>query len=190
MADSDIQQDDQSLDEEKVKTVLEEKNNDNEEIKAAEEKKEEEKSPQEDFKQRYFYLAAEMDNMKKRMAKEKESLLKYGNEKLLMDLVEVVDNFDRTFAALGSDEDEKVKNILVGIKMVHQQFSQVLSGHGLSEVESLGKEFDPNLHEAIGQKEVEKEEDEDKVLEEFQKGYTLSGRLIRPSKVMVGKLKD
>jgi molecular chaperone GrpE len=143
----------------------------------------------ETFKQRYYYLAAEFENYKKRVEREKESLVKFGNEKILMDLLGVIDNFDRTLLALKKEEEEKIKNIALGIDMIHKQVMTNLKKYGLEAVASLGKEFDPNLHEAVG-KVLKEEHDEDSILEEYQKGYTLHGRLMRPAKVMVSTKGD
>jgi molecular chaperone GrpE len=145
--------------------------------------KEKEKEEQ-NFKDRYFYLAAEMENYRRRVERERESLVKYGNEKILSDLIEVVDNFERTIDALKGDEDKKIKNIVTGIDMVRKQFYSTLTKFGLTQVESVGKVFDPNFHEAVAQK-GDDEKEEGVVLEEYQKGYTLNGRLLRASKVVV-----
>lgn len=140
-----------------------------------------------DFKSRFFYLAAETENMKKRFEREKDNLVKYGNEKILGDLIEVLDNFERTVDALRKDQDSKIQNILVGIDMVTKQFTKVLGKHGLEAVEAVGKEFDPNFHEAVAEREVEGKKDQE-ILEEYQKGYVLNGRLLRPSRVVVNKI--
>ena len=142
-----------------------------------------------DFKAKYFYVAAEMDNYRKRMEREKENLLKYGNERVLSDLLQVVDNFERTIDMLKPDQDQKVKNIVTGLDMVRKQFIDALSKHGLTPVDSVGKDFDPNFHEALAQEYAEGKKPNE-IIKEFQKGYTLNGRLIRPSKVVVASDKQ
>lgn len=137
-----------------------------------------------EFKKRYFYLAAEMDNLTKRFQREKEGIIKFSNEKLLIDLLDVMDNFDRTISAIGLDSDPKVKNITVGIQMVRLQFVEVLKRYGLAEIEAIGKKFDPNFHDAVAKRFEEGKED-DEILEEYQKGYLLNGRLIRAARVAV-----
>ncbi len=144
----------------------------------------EENSEEEDFKQKFYYLAAEMDNMKKRFDREKDNLLKFGNEKVLSGLLEVVDNLDRTADAISSDEDEKVKNIFNGIEMVRKQFLDVLKNNGLEKVEALGEIFDPNVHEAMAQQPAEGKEDQE-IIQVFQHGYKLNGRLLRAAKVVI-----
>lgn len=142
-----------------------------------------------DYKAKYFYIAAEMDNYRKRMEREKENLLKFGNERVMSDLIQVVDNFDRMIDMLRPDEDQKIKNMVTGLDMVRKQFLDTLSKHGLSTVEAVGKDFDPNFHEALAQEYAEGKKPNE-VIKEFQKGYTLNGRLVRPSKVVVSSDKQ
>jgi len=142
-----------------------------------------------DYKARYFYVAAEMDNYRKRMEREKENLLKYGNERVLSDLLEVVDNFERTIDMLKGDQDTKIKNIVFGLDMVRKQFLDTVSKHGLTPVDSVGKEFDPNFHEAMAQEYAEGKKPNE-VIKEFQRGYILNGRLMRPAKVVVASDKQ
>ena len=142
------------------------------------------KAKEEDFKAKYYYLAAEMDNMKRRFDREKENLLKFGNEKLLSNLVGVVDNFDLTVAALKNDNDDKVQNIVKGIDMIRTQLLDTLKQNGLTQVEALGKTFDPNFHEAVAQAPAPGKEDQE-IVTEYQRGYILNGRLLRASKVVV-----
>ena len=142
-----------------------------------------------DYKAKYFYVAAEMDNYRKRMEREKESLIKFGNERVLSDLIQVMDNFERTIEMLKHDEDPKIKNIVTGIDMVQKQFTDTLAKHGLTTVQAVGKDFDPNFHEALAQEYVEGAKP-NQVIREFQKGYTLNGRLLRASKVVVASDKQ
>lgn len=139
---------------------------------------------EEDFKAKFYYLAAEMENMKRRFERERESQLKFGNEKILSNLISVVDNFDLTVNALRSDNDDKVQNIVKGIDMIRNQFLGVLRDNGLTTVESVGKMFDPNFHEAVAQAPAEGKENQE-IITEYQKGYILNGRLLRASKVVV-----
>lgn len=164
-----------------VKPEEAEVENAEETLKAAEEVKE-----AEDFKSKFYYLAAEMDNLRKRQEREREQLIKFGNEKVLSGLIEVVDNLERTLSAIEKDEDEKVKNIVVGIDMVRKQFMDTLKNNGLEIVEAVGKEFDPNFHEALAQQPAEGKKDGEVILE-YQKGYLLNGRLLRAAKVVVAK---
>lgn len=158
----------------------------NDAVKLIEAELEKVKAEAEDFKKKYYYLAAEMENARRRFEREKENLLKYGNEKVLSGLIEVVDNLERTLAAIGKDEDEKVKNIVIGIDMVTKQFLNVLNQNGLTQVDALGKTFDPNFHEAMAQQKADGKADQE-IICEYQKGYVLNGRLLRASKVVVAK---
>lgn len=139
-----------------------------------------------EYKEKYFYLAAEMQNLQKRYDREKQNLIKYGNENILRDLVEVVDNFERTIDAIRNDEDEKMKNLVVGIDMINKQFMNTLSKYGLTKVEAEGKIFDPNFHEALAQVKMDGKK-ELEIIQVHQHGYTLNERLIRSAKVVVAK---
>lgn len=168
-------------------------NTDNvEEINAAGEETEEtvseesSKPKEEDFKEKYYYLAAEMQNMQRRFEKDRENLLKYGNERLLNDMIDVVDNLERTLGFISTDEDEKVKNIVVGIEMINKIFLDNLEKHGLKQIDALGKEFDPHFHEALAQQPAEGKEDNE-VIQVHQTGYKLNDRVIRAAKVVIAK---
>lgn len=147
---------------------------------------EEVKTPQEDYKEKYFYLAAEMQNMQRRFDNEKQNLLKYGSEKILKDILDVVDNFERTLGFINKDEDEKVKNIAIGIEMINKQLIDSLTKHGLTQIEAKGKIFDPNFHEALAQMPAADREDSE-IIEVHQNGYLLNDRLLRPAKVIITK---
>lgn len=151
----------------------------------AKEESDGEKTSEEDtYKEKFYYLAAEMENMKRRFEREKENLIKFGNEKVLSGLIEVVDNLDRTLQAIENDEDQKVKNIFVGIDMVRNQFLETLKNNGLERINALGETFDPNFHEAMAQQPAEGKEDQE-VIQVFQEGYKLNGRLLRAAKVVI-----
>jgi molecular chaperone GrpE len=169
---------------ESADTTDTEKNENVESLKDAQENKA--AAEQEDFKQKFYYLAAEFENARKRFEREKDSLAKYGNEKVMSSLLEVVDNFERTAGALDLDQDPKTKNIAIGINMVKKQFLDVLASFGLTQVESLGKTFDPNFHEAMAQQPVEGKPDQE-IIQVYAQGYVLNGRLIRAAKVVIVK---
>lgn len=139
-----------------------------------------------EFKEKYYYLAAEMQNMQRRFDREKEQLLKFGSEKIMKDILDVVDNFERTLGFINKDEDEKVKNIVVGIEMINKMFLETLKKHGLEQIEALGKEFDPNFHEALAQQPAEGKENNE-IIQVHQNGYVLNDRVIRAAKVIIVK---
>jgi molecular chaperone GrpE len=127
---------------------------------------------------------AELDNTKKRLFKEKEEFLKFANEELILRLLPIVDNFDRALASVKHTKETDA--VLNGIRLVQKEFHSLFKDHGVEAIESVGKKFDPHLHEAIAV--VESDEcPEDTVVEEVQRGYTLKGRLVRPSIVKVSK---
>lgn len=126
-------------------------------------------------------LQADFQNYRKRMEKERKETIQYANEALILDLLEVVDNFER--ALLTEKEHDAFFN---GMEMIHQQLLEVLTKNGLEEVLSDGESFDPNRHHAV----LSEESDTvsaGHVIETMQKGYTLKGRVIRPAMVKVAK---
>lgn len=170
--------------------TLEEKGVDQEEIKkeeCSEVEIEEEQVSADNFKEKYVYALAEIENIKKRFSKEKSNLLKYGQERILGDLLDVLDNFDRTLFALDKVEDANTKNIVFGIQMIKDQFENILTQCGLKEIESLEKTFDPMIHEAVETQEVESEDFDNTIIKELQRGFMLHDRVLRASRVIVGK---
>jgi molecular chaperone GrpE len=133
-----------------------------------------------DAKDRYLRTLAEMDNMRRRHERDRQDLLKFASEKLLQDLLPVLDSFEKATAAGGAEAGNAV---VEGIRMVHKQLTHVLETNGLKAVEATGKSFDPNLHQAIQR--IEGDVEAETVKDEYQRGYTLNGRLIRPSMVSV-----
>ena len=132
---------------------------------------------------KYIRLMAEFQNYKKRVAKEKSDIHAYANEKIVTELLEVLDNFER---ALASDASADVEGYAKGMKLIFDQLLGVLTKSGLLEVEALGEDFDPNMHNAVMTADSE-EYGSNKVCSVLQKGYTLNGKVIRPSMVTVAK---
>jgi molecular chaperone GrpE len=174
--------------EEKLETQADEVESDgeNESDNVTELNTEESSEVNDEYKDKYYYLAAEMQNMQRRFEKEKESLLKFGSEKILKDLLEVVDNFERTLGFIKNDEDQKIKNIVVGIEMITDQMLKTMEKHGLKQVDALNQMFDPNFHEAMSTEAKEGVENET-ISQVHQNGYTLNERLLRPAKVTIVK---
>ena len=151
-----------------------------EKAEAAEEKKEEkEAEPEEDGDAKYLRLMADFQNYKKRVEKEKKDLYSYANEKLVTELLAVLDNFERALAHEDSGDGFKE-----GMEMIFKQLMDVLEKSGLAEIAALGEDFDPNFHNAVMTEETE-EYESGKVSGVLQKGYTLNGKVIRPSMVKV-----
>ena len=132
---------------------------------------------------KYLRLMAEFQNYKKRVAKEKSDIHSYANEKIVTELLEVLDNFER---ALASDNSTDVEGYAQGMKLIFDQLLGVLTKSGLVEVKALGEDFDPNMHNAVMTADSD-EYDSNKVCSVLQKGYTLNGKVIRPSMVTVAK---
>lgn len=134
----------------------------------------------------YIRTYAEMENLKKRFQKERENYLKFGNEAFLRSLLLVLDNLEAAMEHLKKGSDKKA--VEEGLDLTLRSFYEVLEKAGVVRIEAKGKAFDPNLHEALMEREHEGEPRI--VLEELQKGYMLYDRLLRPSKVVISKTKE
>ena len=135
---------------------------------------------------KYLRAVADLDNYKKRAIREKVDIIKYGKEEVIKDILPFVDSLDRALAHADSADIQAFKE---GIKLIQEQLLSCLKKHGVEKIDSVGLDFDPNFHEAMMQVESE-EHDENKVVNEVQKGYLLNGRLLRPSKVCICKKID
>lgn len=137
------------------------------------------------LKDQFLRKQADFENYRKRMLREKEETIKYGNSSLLTDLVDVIDNFERALQSAGESSD--FQSFHDGILMIEQQFSSMLANkYSLEKLQAEGKEYDPNQHEALMMEDSEDIE-EPTVLQVFQTGYKLHDRILRPAKVKVGK---
>lgn len=108
--------------------------------------------------------------------------MQYANERLLKELVQIEDNLERAMDA----PNATLESLVEGVKMIQKQFSAFLKNQKVEPVEALGKPFDPNLHEVLNQQESE-DHDENTVIQEYSKGYTLNGRLLRSAKVVISR---
>ncbi|SKC79667.1 nucleotide exchange factor GrpE [Maledivibacter halophilus] len=142
------------------------------------------KAELEDYKNRYMRLSADFQNFKRRFEKEKNDIYKFGCEKIVLDLLPVIDNFERAIES--GEENNESDGMLDGIKMILKQLMDVLNKHGVEEIEALEKEFDPNFHHAVMQEECEGIDD-NIVTKVLQKGYMLNSKVVRPSMVIVSK---
>ena len=129
---------------------------------------------------------AELINYRKRKDEEVATKLKFANQDLIMDILPVLDNFDRAIKLQKSD-DTNLKKFLDGFKMLYTSLNETLKRYGVEEIDCLGQEFDPNFHEAML---IDKDETQadNIVTEVLIKGYILKGRVIRPASVKVNKL--
>jgi len=131
---------------------------------------------------RLLRLAAEFDNYKKRIEREREIFVKQSNQDLVSSLLPVLDDLDRTIAA--GEESDNDPALLDGIKMIQKNFLKILSDQGLEPIDSLGKEFDPEIHDALMQRKADGKPP-NIIIEELTKGYSFKDRLIRAAKVVI-----
>ena len=128
---------------------------------------------------------AELINYRRRKDEEVEGLLKYANQGLIMDLLPIIDNFER--AINHSEVSEEMKKYSVGIKMIYNNLKDILKQYGVEEINRVGQTFDPNLEQALLVENDSTKED-DIVLEVLLKGYKLKDRVIRPASVKINQL--
>lgn len=140
---------------------------------------EQQETSQEEESERYMRLMADFQNYKRRVENEKSDIYAYANEKLVTQLLEVLDNFERALEHEGEDV-----GYAEGMNMIFKQLTDVLSKSGLEEIKALGEDFDPNFHNAVMTTDDPNYES-GKVTNVMQKGYTLNSKVIRPSMVMV-----
>ena len=129
--------------------------------------------------------AADLENYKKRAARERQDAVRFANESLLEKILPVLDNFEMALAAAGA-ANTSVESLQAGISMIHQQLKSALAAAGLEEINAAGQPFDPNFHEAISQQESA-DAPEGQVVQQTRKGYKLRDRLLRPASVVVAK---
>jgi molecular chaperone GrpE len=132
--------------------------------------------------EKYLRAVADFDNYKKRTVKDKADAIKYGNEDIIKDVLPFMDSLDR---ALEHDTGD-IQVFKEGIALIQDQLLCCLKKHGVERIDTAGKDFDPNFHEALMQMESD-QHDDNKIVSEMGKGYLLNGRLLRPSRVCVCK---
>ena len=132
---------------------------------------------------RLLRTAAEFDNYRKRMDRERRELSEYATSDVLLDILPIVDNFER---ALQSPTGADVEAFRRGIELIHKQMLDLLRKRGVTPIDALGADFDPNVHQAVVQ-EPSDEYREGEVMQEFQRGYKLGDRLLRAAMVKVAK---
>ncbi len=147
-----------------------------------EQKEEEPEEPVETESERYLRLAAEFDNYKKRTSREFGEVIKMANIRLLKELIEIKDNFER--ALDGQTAEGDIEAYRKGVELIYNQLAGLLEKERVSPIEAVGKPFDPNRHEAMMQQESD-EYDEGIVCGELQKGYRLDDRVLRYARVIV-----
>lgn len=131
--------------------------------------------------------AAEFENYKKRTARQYDDIRKFANEKTIADILDVVSDFDRALSH--DDNNVTFESFSEGIKMIHNKLHNMIDKYDVKPIDAIGKQFDPNFHEALMQ--IESDEFEDGIIAlEMNKGYTMGGKVIRHSRVGVAKPKQ
>ena len=148
----------------------------------AQKTEEDAKKAEEAESERYMRLMAEFQNFKKRVAREKSDIHAYANEKIVGDLLPVLDNFERALDTEGGDLEAYAK----GMQLIFEQLKKALENAGLEEIKAMDETFDPNVHNAVMTESLEDKED-GTVTNVLQKGYKLKDKVIRPSMVAVNK---
>jgi len=138
------------------------------------------------FEDKYLRAVAELENYRKRSARQVEETIRFANDRLLADLLEIVDGFDRALEHSGDNKNESgdTESFVGGVKLIHGQLMEVLRKNDVRPIEAIGNRFDPNKHEALMQ--IPSEEYEDgAVAGELARGYMIGDRILRHSKVSV-----
>ncbi len=133
---------------------------------------------------KYLRLYSEFDNFRKRTLKEKIDLSRTASENVIIELLPVLDDFDRAIASMASTDN--IEAIKEGEQLIHAKMKAIFASKGLQEIKSIGETFDTDFHEAITSIPAPTEELKNKVIDEVQKGYTLHDKVIRFSKVITG----
>ena len=139
------------------------------------------------FKNEYLYLRAEFENFKRQAVKERSDLRKYGSERLVADLLNVLDIFETALAT--ELNPDNVGNFKKGIELTSSELRSVLQRHGVAEVPSNGAVFDPSVHEALSSQETD-EVEPGTITQVFKKPYKLHDRIVRPGQVVVARSKN
>ncbi len=155
-----------------------------------EEEKELEETPNiepelEDFKLKYLHLLADSENARKRMQKDRDEVVQYSIRSLLLDFIHPIDHMENALKFTGQASNE-VQNWAKGFEMILTQFKDVLSNNGVKAIDSVGKPFDPHMHEAVEMLETT-DFPPDTVVEENLKGYMIGEKVLRPARVKVSK---
>ncbi len=139
-----------------------------------------------DYTETLQRLQAEFENYKKRVDKERTKLLEFANAHLISDFLSIIDSFENAIQVVEKTEKYSKEDAVKGLKLLFQQTLDLMKRHGLKEIKSEGEKFNPEFHEAVLQESIAEKPDF-LVLQEFQKGYLLNGKVLRHSKVLVNK---
>lgn len=134
----------------------------------------------------YLRAMADFQNFRRRHEEQRGEVQQFANREMIMALLPIVDNFERALAA--ADKNQSYEALVGGVALILRQLQEFLNKHGVEPIDAIGKEFDPNLHEAVMRVE-DSEHPENTVVDELQKGYTMHSRVLRPSMVKVARSK-
>ena len=163
--------------------------NTDKELEVLRKENEELKKIKEELENKVKYTQAEMINYRKRKDDEVEKIKKYCNQDIITDLLPVIDNFERAIKYDDNNLEDQFSKFLSGFKIMFSDLNNILVKYGVSEVNRVGEEFDPNLEQALLTDKVEGKKD-DEVLEVLLKGYMLKDRVIRPATVKINKIDE
>jgi len=139
----------------------------------------------EEMRDKYLRLSAEFDNYRKRTQREKMDLIKYAAEDVLKSLLPVIDDFERAIKSTTTSTD--IEAVKLGLQLIHSKFGEFLRTNGVQEVQAVGLELNTDVHEAITKVPVQDDAQKGKIIDVVEKGYLLSEKVIRFSKVVVGE---
>lgn len=142
-----------------------------------------------EIRDRWIRLNADFENFRRRTLKEREEAHQFGHQALAKDLLSTVDNLERAIDAARKSGVGELESLLQGLELVQRDFASVLARHGVTEVESLGKPFDPSVHEALAQI-PDASVAPGTIVQVFRQGYRLRDRLLRPAQVVVSRAGD
>lgn len=139
-----------------------------------------------ELKDKNMRITADMINTVRRKDEELSRMLKYASEDIIKELLEVVDNFERALSMDDDNKEDEVSKFLKGFEMIYKSILNILEKNEVKEIEALGKEFDPSVHQAV-LTDHKDDAKENEVIEVMQKGYTYKGKVIRPAMVKVNQ---
>lgn len=154
-------------------------------LKAAQEQIDQLTKEKDELEDKYLRAEAEMANMQTRYKKEQEQLLKYQSQRLATAVLPVIDNLNRALEI--EVDDEASKNLKQGVEMVAKDLNKAFTDNEITKIESLGKKFDPTLHQAVKSVPAEDGQEPETIVEVFQDGYMLKDRVLRPAMVVVAQ---
>lgn len=154
-------------------------------LKAAQEQIDQLMKEKDELEDKYLRAEAEMANMQTRYKKEQEQLLKYQSQRLATAVLPVIDNLNRALEI--EVDDEASKNLKQGVEMVAKDLNKAFTDNEITKIESLGKKFDPTLHQAVKSVPAEDGQEPETIVEVFQDGYMLKDRVLRPAMVVVAQ---